>query len=212
MKLKKINKQLQDNLLNMGFEEPTVLQKSSFGSIKGGEDTFIVAPSDQGKTLALAIAALQRVEQAQPDEIATRVLIVVKDRNSVEVLKELLENLSHRMQEVRIFAVHDNSDFDEDKNLLSLGNDILIGTPERLNEMFSSAGFDVNQLKMFAIDDVDVLLKNRFEPRLFRLSESIGKTQRLYLATQVSEMVDVFIDKTFAENYNWFDLYPEEDQ
>ena len=38
---------------------------------------------------------------------------------------------------------------DHDKNMISVGVDILIGTPIRMNDMFATAGYDVNQLKMF---------------------------------------------------------------
>jgi superfamily II DNA/RNA helicase len=92
-----------------------------------------------------------------------------------------------------------------------LGNDVLIGTAARLNEMFSSAGFDVNQLKMYIIDDVDIQLRNRLEPKLYRLSESIGKTQRLYMAANYIEQLDVFVDKTMSEDTEWFDFYEEEE-
>ena len=92
---------------------------------------------------------------------------------------------------------------DEDKNNISLGIDVLIGTPERLNFMFGTAGFDVNQLKMFVIDTLDDLLRVRLEPKLYRLSESIGKTQRFYLSSSEYERLDTFVDKTMLDSF-WF--------
>jgi superfamily II DNA/RNA helicase len=35
------------------------------------------------------------------------------------------------------------------------GIDVLIGTPNKLSEMFTTAGFNVNRLKMFILDDAD---------------------------------------------------------
>lgn len=211
MKLKKINPTLMANLESNGFTVPTELQKRTFGRIKSGQDFMIFAPSEQGKTTAMVIAALQRVEEPVTDSVATRVLIVVKDKNQVEHLLEEFERFGRRM-EVNVYGVHDHTDLDEDKNLMSLGNDILIGTPERLNEMFSLAGFDVNQLKMYIIDDLDIQLRNRHEPRLFRFSESIGKTQRLYFATNDQESIDNFVDKTMAEDMEYLDFYPEDQE
>jgi superfamily II DNA/RNA helicase len=37
--------------------------------------------------------------------------------------------------------------------IISGGVDVLIGTPNKLGEMFTTAGFNVNRLKMFIIDD-----------------------------------------------------------
>lgn len=211
MKLKKINQQLMENLANQGFTEPTLMQKKTFGRIKSGQDFVIFAPSDQGKTLSVVIAALQCTEEPVHDMLSTRVLIVVKDRAEVQNLLDEFERFSYRM-DISVYGVHDNSDLDEDKNQLSLGNDILIGTANRLNEMFSSAGFDVNQLKMYIIDDLDVQLRNRLEPRLYRLSESIGKTQRVYFTKDDVEILDNFVDKTMSEDVEFLDFYPEEEE
>lgn len=211
MKLKKIHPVLQQNFSQQGFEEPTTLQKSTFGRIKSGQDLVLIAPKEEGKTTALIIAALQRVEAPVDDMISTRVLIVVKDKFEVERLMEEFDRIGAKM-DIRVFGVHDYTDLDDDKNQMSLGNDILIGTAERLNLMFSGAGFDVNQLKMYIIDDVDQQLRNRHEPRLYRLSESIGKTQRVYFATDYVEQLDMFVGKTMTEDAEWLDFYEKEEE
>jgi superfamily II DNA/RNA helicase len=69
-----------------------------------------------------------------------------------------------------------------DKKLYSGGVDVLIGTPNKLGEMFTTAGFNVNRLKMF-IDDADSILKLRHETKLMRMSNSINKTQRIISRT-----------------------------
>lgn len=208
MKLKKINEALRQALSEQGLEHPTDLQRRTFGRIKSGVDTLLIAPSVQGKTLAQSIAAIQRVEKPLEARIATQVLVVVRDKEAVESLLELYGRINVR-NNLRVYGVHERTDIDEDKNLLSLGNDILIGTAERLNEFFSSAGFDVNQLKMYIVDDLDVQLRSRLEPRLYRLSESIGKTQRLYLTTAYDDRVDAFVAKTMNEDFELFDFSEE---
>ncbi|MCC9042954.1 DEAD/DEAH box helicase [Myroides sp. M-43] len=211
MKLKKINSTLQENLGRNGLLEPTTLQKKTFGTIKSGKDVVIFGPKEQGKTTAMIIAAIQRVDKLVEEDIATKVLIVVKDKFEVERLVEVFEAYTKYM-DLRVYGVHDYTDLDEDKNQLSLGSDILIGTATRLNEMFASAGFDVNQLKMYIIDDIDLQLRNRLEPRLHRLSESIGKTQRVYFATEFVEQLDMFADKSLTEDAEWFDFYDDEEE
>ena len=208
MKLKKINATLQKNLEEHGFVEPTILQKKTFGKIKSGQDLVIMGAEGSGKTLAMIIGSLQRVEDHEEGMIATRVLIVVKDKHEVERLVELIKGLS-RGTEVRVYGVHDFTDLDEDKNMLSLGNDILIGTANRLNDMFSGAGFDVNQLKMYLVDDLDVQLRVRLENRLGRLSESIGKTQRVYFTTVEVERMEPFCESTMLEDMEWLDFTEE---
>lgn len=42
--------------------------------------------------------------------------------------------------------LHEKTDMDGDKYEISCGIDVLIGTPKRLSDMFSSAGYNVNKL------------------------------------------------------------------
>jgi superfamily II DNA/RNA helicase len=73
-----------------------------------------------------------------------------------------------------------------DKNYISGGVDVLIGTPNKLGEMFTTAGFNVNRLKMFIIDDADSILKLRHETKLMRMSNSINKTQRIIFSERLT--------------------------
>jgi superfamily II DNA/RNA helicase len=78
-------------------------------------------------------------------------------------------------------------------------SDVLIGTPNKLGEMFTTAGFNVNRLKMFIIDDADSILKLRHETKLMRMSNSINKTQRI-----ISERltgIESLVDKMMVEPY-----------
>ncbi len=210
MKLKKINLNLLKNLNENGWKSPDVLLKESFGIIKGGNDSIIINENTKQNILHLCIHSIQKTEKSF--ELSPRVLIVAKDKPTVLEIFDAM-NIYAKDSSLRIFYTHDKTNLDEDKNLISLGVDILIGTPTKLNEMFSSAGFDVNQLKMLVYYELDQLLKLRHETILYRLSESIGKTQRVYFLTDINEKTELFIDKTTVEPY-WFeneDLENEEE-
>ena len=98
-----------------------------------------------------------------------------------------------------MYGVYEQGDIDYDKNQISVGIDVLIGTPGRLNEMFATAGYDVNQLKMFIVDDAEALLKLRNEPKIARLSDSIAKTQRLFFTDVITERVEFLADRLMVE-------------
>lgn len=196
MKLKKINPNLQKALEEAGFTEPTELQRDSFGSIKSGADCVVAGPSEEGKTTAIVINIIQKLEKAVL--ISPRALVMVQDKEKMLEMQEMFRKLG-QYTDLRVYGVHDKTDLDNDKNQISLGIDVLIGTPNRLNEMFSTAGYDVNQLKMFVIDDVEAMLRNRLEPKIFRLSDSIGKTQRLFFTDIITERVELLADRIMVE-------------
>jgi superfamily II DNA/RNA helicase len=80
-----------------------------------------------------------------------------------------------------------------------MGLDVLIGTPTRINAMFSSAGFNINTIKMLIVDDADVLFRNRMDAVILRLSSSVEKTQRLFFCSQITERVEVLAEKIMIE-------------
>jgi superfamily II DNA/RNA helicase len=111
---------------------------------------------------------------------------------------------------LEVYGVHDKGDMDYDKNYVSTGIDVLIGTPNKLSDMFSTAGYNVNRLKMFILDDANPILKLRHETKIMRISNSIAKTQRIIFGDQLSERIEMLADKMMEEPY-LFDIEEEEE-
>ena len=124
--------------------------------------------------------------------------ILVQDKEKVLEAIELFKKLNHYTN-LRVFGVHEKGDIDYDKNQISLGMDVLIGTPIRINELFSSAGFNMNTIKMFVVDDVEEMLRKREDSIIQRLSMSAEKTQRLFFCSQITERVEVLADRIMIE-------------
>ena len=209
MKLKKINENLQKALIENGLVEANAMQQETFSTLKSGADCLIVAPKGSGKTTTIVINVIQRLAGA--NEESPRALIVVEDKAKVLAMEELFDKYN-QYTKLEVYGVHDKGDMDYDKNYISTGIDVLIGTPSRLNEMFSSAGYNVNRLKMFIIDDTDPILKLRHETKIMRISNSIAKTQRIIFAEQITERIDLLAEKMLIEPYEFdFDEEEEED-
>ncbi len=183
MKLKKINENLQKALMDKGLSEANEMQRETFSIIKSGQDCVIISGPKSGKTTTLVMNVIQRLEKEF--EESPRALIVVSSKEKMIEMKIMFEELGNYTN-LRVYGVHDKGDIDFDKNHISLGIDVLIGTPNRLSDMFSSAGFDVNRLKMYIIEDADELLRLRFDTKLARMSEGMGKTQRILFSENMS--------------------------
>ncbi|MFC6097952.1 DEAD/DEAH box helicase [Flavobacterium qiangtangense] len=196
MKLKKINENLQKALIDKGLTEANEMQQETFSTIKSGADCVIIAPAKSGKTTTLVMNVIQRLEKEF--EESPRALIIVPNKEKLIEMKILFEELGN-YTDLRVYGVHDRGDIDFDKNHISLGIDVLIGTPNRISEMFASAGFDVNRLKMYIIEDADELLRLRFDTKLARMSEAMGKTQRILFSENITERIDSFADRIMIE-------------
>ena len=196
MQLKKINSNLQKALQENGLLEPNQMQLETFSTIKSGADAVIQSEEGSGKTTTIVFNVIQKLEKTIDE--STRALIIVESKEKVMAMEALFLNYGV-YTDLSILGVHDKGDIDYDKNVVSMGLDILIGTPNKINAMFSSAGFNSNTIKMLIVDDADVLFRNRMDAVVLRLSNSIEKTQRLFFCSQITERVESLADKIMIE-------------
>ncbi|MBW1654879.1 MULTISPECIES: DEAD/DEAH box helicase [Flavobacterium] len=198
MKLKKINEKLQDGLIENGLTEANALQMETFSTIKSGADCVIVSPKGSGKTTTIVLNVIQQL--AGKTEESPRALIFVEDKAKVLEMVALFEKYG-KYTNLEVYGVNEKGDMDYDKNYVSTGIDVLIGTPTKLNDMFSTAGYNVNRLKMLILDDADPILRLRHETKIMRISGSIAKTQRLIFTETLTERIEILADKMLVEPY-----------
>ena len=196
MNLKKINSNLQKALIENGLTEANEMQQETFSTIKSGADAVIQSAGGTGKTTTIVLNVIQKLEKTFDE--STRALIIVENKEKVLEMEELFLKYG-TYTDLSILGVHDKGDIDYDKNVVSMGLDILIGTPNKINAMFSSAGFNSNTIKLMIVDDADVLFRSRMDAVVLRLSSSIEKTQRLFFCSQITERVESLADKIMIE-------------
>ncbi len=207
MKLKKINENLQEALIAKGLTEANEMQKETFSTLKSGADCIIIAPNGSGKTTTIVINVIQKL--AGSNEESPRALVIVEDKAKVLEMVALFEQYG-KNSDLEVFGVHDKGDTDYDKNYISTGIDVLIGTPNKLNDLFSTAGYNVNRLRMLILDDADTILKLRHETKIMRISNSIAKTQRIIFTDILTERIEILADKMLVEPFE-FDFDEEEE-
>jgi ATP-dependent RNA helicase RhlE len=208
MQLKKINTNLQENLISNGLVEANAMQEDTFSTLKSGADCLIIAPTSSGKTTTIVINVIQKL--AGKTEESPRALIIVEEKAKVLEMLALFEQYG-KNSGLEIYGVHDKGDTDYDKNYISTGIDVLIGTPNKLNDLFSTAGYNVNRLRMFILDDADAILKMRHETKIMRISNSIAKTQRIIFTDTFTERVEILADKMLVEPFEFNFENEEED-
>jgi len=198
MNLKKINPNLQKALIENGFVEANDLQQDTFSTIKSGADCIVLSSKESGKSTTIVLNVIQQL--VSEGEESPRALIIVEDKAKVLEMEDCFEKLGNYTN-LRVYGVHDKGDMEFDKNYISTGIDVLIGTPNKLSDMFTTAGFNINRLKMFIIDDADAILKLRHETKIMRISNSIAKTQRLIFSEHLSERIEILADKMMVEPF-----------
>jgi superfamily II DNA/RNA helicase len=198
MKFKKINEKLQEAIIELGLTEANDLQQETFSTLKSGADCIVISPKGSGKSTTIVLNVIQQL--VCEGEESPRALIIVEDKAKVLAMEELFEQLGSKT-DLRVYGIHDKGDMEYDKNYISTGIDVLIGTPNRLGDMFTTAGYNVNRLKMFILDDADAILKLRHETKIMRISNSITRTQRLIFSEQLTERIEILAEKMLSEPF-----------
>ena len=198
MNLRKINPNLQKALEENNITEPTEVQADCWGTLKSGADAVVVMPEGEGKSATIAYTVIQKLEKAVGE--STRALIIVHEKEDVLQMLEYFEKFG-KYTNLRVIGCNDKTDIDDEKNIISAGMDVLISTPNKVNAMFSGAGFNMNTIKIFVVDDADVIFKLRHDSKVQRLSMSIEKTQRLFFTSNLTERVEILADKIMIEPF-----------
>ena len=182
MAWKKLNPPLLEALADLNYEFPLPFQRKIIPRIKAGANIFGIGPQGCGKTTSFIIGTLQRLE-GQAFEDAPRAIIFVKDNQAAEVLEAQFQEFSQHT-DLRIFTAFEGPDIEKQKIAVYEGMDIIIGSPKRLNRLFLISGIDVNQLKLFIVEDAEFLSKSQDFNNLLELSSHISRCQFLVFASE----------------------------
>jgi ATP-dependent RNA helicase RhlE len=188
----KLNKKLNAVLVQNGFLEPKKIQLNTFAKISGGFDVIGLGPTGCGKSTTIAISAIQKLKYAVED--APRALILVADKAKSLAMKEQFMLLTQET-DLRITCVYEENDIEKDAQFVYTGTDILIGTPKRIIDLYFLWNLNINRLKLFVIDDAEMMPKIAAQGPIDRLALSLPKCQHLVFAESLNEKVEKLISK-----------------
>ncbi|NNE32525.1 MAG: DEAD/DEAH box helicase [Winogradskyella sp.] len=187
MSFKKLHPLLKKSLGEHGFETSNPFQKKVLPILKGGADAYIIAPKNSGKTTALIIAIIHKLN-AIAYEDSPRAIVVVKNKVDALALKEEFERFI-KHTDLRVYALYDEYDIEKQKEEVYFGQDIVIATPARLSKLYFLNGIHLGEIQFFAIEDADYLGRNNAYNHILRLSESLNKCQYVISADEMNSKI-----------------------
>ncbi|MEH6680165.1 MAG: DEAD/DEAH box helicase [Sediminicola sp.] len=188
MSFKKIHPILQENLLNMGLKSPNQFQKELISKIKAGTGFFGIGPAGSGKTTAMIIGVIQKLNAAAFED-SPRALIFVKDKESALELAQKFREFAHRT-DLRVYCAYEEHNIELQREEIYLGTDVVIATPKRLAKLFYLNGIHLGQLQMFIVEDAEFLSKASDYSDVIRIPESMERCQYIVLAEEWDNRMD----------------------
>jgi len=198
MFLKKLDQHLLEAISENAWETPTKVQKTCISKIKSGVDLLIRADKNTGRTSTIVISVIQQLKSEYED--VPRALILAADKESALLMKEQFDILGQHTN-LRVFCAVEGGRLDDLRDTIYAGSDVVIGTAKRLNELYTYSGINLNSLKMFIVDDAELILKDQILSEINRLAPYVPKSQRIVFCERFTVQMS-----NFAEEYMNFPM------
>ncbi|WP_430010045.1 ATP-dependent RNA helicase RhlB [Methylophaga lonarensis] len=150
-----LHSDLQQGLAHAGFEFCTPIQAQTLPLLLAGRDVAGQAQTGTGKTIAFLLATFQRLleDSAEPQK-QPRALILAPTRElAIQIAKDA--EILNSSAGLRIALAHGGKDYQRQRDQITQGCDILIGTPGRLLDYHRQHVFSLKQIQAIVLDEAD---------------------------------------------------------
>ncbi|MBP3310681.1 MAG: DEAD/DEAH box helicase [Butyricicoccus sp.] len=187
------------SLKEIGYEEPTPIQREAIPAVLAGRDLLGCAQTGTGKTAAFSLPMLQRMGKPQPgEERPVRGLILTPTR---ELALQIYENICQYSRYTgRVAAViYGGVSQVPQVEALARGADILVATPGRLWDLMGQKLLDISKVQCFVLDEADRMLDMGFINDVKRIVEHLPRRRQtlLFSATMPEEIAELANDLLF---------------
>ncbi len=185
MKFKELG--LNDSVLEaldyMGFENATPIQEFAIPKIIEGKDLLACAQTGTGKTAAFILPILHKITGKEDSSINT--LILVPTRELALQIEQEIQGLSYFVSvgSTAIYGGGDGAKWEEQKEMLRDGVDIIVATPGKLLSHCFQGYVDFSNLKHLILDEADKMLDMGFTEDIERIISYLpSKRQNLFFS------------------------------
>lgn len=176
-----LNNQVLEALDHMGFVQATPIQQFAIPQVINGSDLLACAQTGTGKTAAFILPILHKLTGKEDSSINT--LILVPTRELAVQIEQEIQGLSYFVSvgSAAIYGGGDGAKWDEQKNALVEGTDIIVATPGKLLSHMMQGYVDFSQLEHLVLDEADKMLDMGFSDDIERIISKLPKKRQTLL-------------------------------
>ena len=169
---------LLDGIDAMGYRTPTPIQQQAIPVILAGHDLIACAQTGTGKTAAFVLPLLDKILMTKAGGINT--LILVPTRELAVQIDQQIEAMSYYIDvsSIAVYGGGTGQTWNQQKQALLKGTDIVIATPGRLISQIQMGGFDFSALKHLVLDEADRMLDMGFYDDLVHIISNLPKQRQ----------------------------------
>ena len=177
-----LNKELENGLEMMGFENATPIQEKTIPIILNGNDLIACAQTGTGKTAAFVLPILSILSEKKQNN-KVKALIITPTRELAKQIDMQIEGFSYftNTSSYPIYGGGTGPEFENQKQALINGTEIIICTPGRLLAHLKFDYFDTNFINHLILDEADRMLDMGFYDDIIKIVNKLPKKRQTLL-------------------------------
>jgi ATP-dependent RNA helicase DeaD len=185
---------LNDTLLkavtDLGYEEPTPVQRETIPRLLSGGDLIAQAATGTGKTAAFALPMIQLLARDKKSgRIRTRGIVLVPTRELAMQVAEATHKYA-RGAGLAVVPLYGGASMMQQIRALERGADIVVATPGRALDHLRRKSLTLDAVKLLVLDEADEMLDMGFAEDIDAILESTPKERQtaLFSATMPARL------------------------
>jgi superfamily II DNA/RNA helicase len=173
-----LNPELLESIDYMGFEETTPIQEKAIPVILLGNDLIACAQTGTGKTAAYLLPVMSFISEKRPSH--THTLILVPTRELAIQIDQQVQGLAYTLNitSLAVYGGGVGSGWDQEREALSKGADIIVATPGRLISHLNLGYVKFNQIEVLVLDEADRMLDIGFYDDIMHIISFVPKKRQ----------------------------------
>ena len=161
--------ELVQTLNDLGYEEPTPIQRETIPILLTGQDLLGQAATGTGKTAAFALPALNAIGPGFPD--APSVLVLTPTRELAVQVSEAIVQYGKKLG-AKVVPVFGGQPIGRQLGALDRGAHVVVATPGRAIDHIGRGSLRLDQIKTVILDEADEMLDMGFTDDIESILES----------------------------------------
>lgn len=164
------DERLLEGIEATGYDTPTPVQGQVIPLIMQGKDVIASAQTGTGKTAAFLLPLIHKIISV-PQHDHINALIIVPTRELAIQIAQNLEGLSYftPISSIAVYGGGDGVSFNQERQALSRGADIVICTPGRMIGHLNMGYVKLKQLDFLVLDEADRMLDMGFYDDIMKI-------------------------------------------
>ncbi|HLM72555.1 MAG TPA: DEAD/DEAH box helicase, partial [Polyangiaceae bacterium] len=156
-----LDERLLRSLTELGYEEPTPIQREAIPPLLAGRDLVGQAATGTGKTAAFALPLLQLLAGRDEQRQEPSALILVPTRELAMQVAEAIHKYGRPLR-IRVLPIYGGQSFGQQLRVLARGVDVVVATPGRALDHIDRGTLKLDSVGVVVLDEADEMLDMGF--------------------------------------------------